>query len=133
MTRLPTVKQTGCSHRRMGHDPESGLARLESLTGREREVLSLLGTGFGNRELALELGIAERTVKAHIASIVEKTGQQTRTQAAIVAALAHEELCSDAACTRHPMRLPAQKALCPRHGVPAKVQPGLRIHRGLRG
>ncbi|MFJ3310131.1 helix-turn-helix transcriptional regulator [Streptomyces sp. NPDC086549] len=90
-----------CSYRRTGHNPELGARRLESLTGREREVLLMLGTGLGNRELAQELGIAERTVKAHIASIVEKTKQQTRTQAAILAALAHDELCSDSACARH--------------------------------
>ncbi|UXY25133.1 LuxR C-terminal-related transcriptional regulator [Streptomyces sp. HUAS TT20] len=76
------------------------MQRLESLTEREREVLLLLGTGLGNRELARELGIAERTVKAHIANIVDKTEQQTRTQAAIVAALAHDQLCSDSACTQ---------------------------------
>ncbi|NJP50133.1 helix-turn-helix transcriptional regulator [Streptomyces sp. SBST2-5] len=90
-----------CPYLRTGHDPGFGVWRLESLTSREREVLLLLGTGLGNRELARRLGIAERTVKAHIANIVEKTGQETRTQAAIVSALAHEALCSDDACTRH--------------------------------
>lgn len=38
-------------------------------------------------------------MKAHIANIVEKIGQQTRTQAAIVSALAHDALCADRACT----------------------------------
>ncbi|MFJ6907984.1 LuxR C-terminal-related transcriptional regulator [Streptomyces griseoluteus] len=81
---------------------------MTRLTGREREVLLMLGTGLGNRELARELGIAERTVKAHIANIVDKIGQQTRTQAAIVSALAHGALCVDRACTRHRLREPAQ-------------------------
>ncbi|MES4889917.1 helix-turn-helix transcriptional regulator [Streptomyces sp. NPDC096012] len=98
-----------CSYRRTGHNPVTGVWRLESLTGREREVLLLLGTGLGNRDLARELGIAERTVKAHIANIVDKTGQQTRTQAAIIAALAHEALCSDTHCTQHLANVPAHR------------------------
>ncbi|UXY32797.1 LuxR C-terminal-related transcriptional regulator [Streptomyces sp. HUAS TT20] len=83
--------------------------RLNRLTEREREVLLLLGTGQGNRELARELGIAERTVKAHIANIVAKLGQQTRTQAAIVSALAHGSLCTDPMCSRHLGQIPAQR------------------------
>ncbi|MCF3135568.1 response regulator transcription factor [Streptomyces olivochromogenes] len=100
MTRRINTEGPACSYRRTGHNPALGARRLESLTEREREVFLLLGTGLGNRELARELGIAERTVKAHIANIVDKTEQETRTQAAILAALAHDELCSDSACTR---------------------------------
>ncbi|MEU6595501.1 helix-turn-helix transcriptional regulator [Streptomyces sp. NPDC046881] len=107
MTTRSVAVNGNCSYRRTGHDPESAVLRLARLTGREREVLLLLGTGLGNRELARELGIAERTVKAHIANIVEKIGQQTRTQAAIVSALAHDALCADRACTRHRMTEPA--------------------------
>ncbi|MGW6296363.1 LuxR C-terminal-related transcriptional regulator [Streptomyces sp. NPDC055058] len=100
MTKRSGMESTACPHRSPGHDPGFGVRRLEALTEREKEVLLLLGTGVGNRELARELGIAERTVKAHIANIVEKTGLETRTQAAIVSALAHDALCSDHACTR---------------------------------
>ncbi|WP_112467642.1 helix-turn-helix domain-containing protein [Streptomyces triticisoli] len=106
MTKRSDVVDLACPYRRTGHNPECGVWRLESLTGREREVLLLLGTGLGNRELARELGIAERTVKAHIANIVDKTGQRTRTQAAIVGALAHDALCSDPACTRRLAKVP---------------------------
>ncbi|MFI2451721.1 LuxR C-terminal-related transcriptional regulator [Streptomyces sp. NPDC019539] len=100
MTKRSDMADASCSYRRTGHDPQYGVWRLDSLTDREKEVLLLLGTGVGNRELARELGIAERTVKAHIANIVGKTGQETRTQAAIVSALAHESLCTDPECTR---------------------------------
>ena len=75
-----------------------GLWKLKRLTNREKEVLLLVGTGVGNRELARELGIAERTVKAHIARIVEKLGQQTRLQVAMLGVLAHEKLCADPRC-----------------------------------
>jgi DNA-binding CsgD family transcriptional regulator len=75
---------------------------LDRLTEREKEVLLLLGTGLGNRQLAQELRIAERTVKAHIARIVDKLGQQTRLQAAVLSVLVHHELCADTHCAcRH--------------------------------
>ncbi|MFF8942286.1 response regulator transcription factor [Streptomyces sp. NPDC014864] len=101
MTQRSDAGDTACPYRRTGYSPNPGVRRLESLTQREREVLLLLGTGQGNRELAQELGIAERTVKAHIANIVAKLGQQTRTQAAIVSALTHGSLCTDPMCSRH--------------------------------
>ncbi|ARP71020.1 helix-turn-helix transcriptional regulator [Streptomyces pluripotens] len=109
MTRRSNGVDTICPHLLTGHDPRFGVWWLETLTGREKEVLLLLGTGLGNRELARQLGIAERTVKAHIANIVEKIGQTTRTQAAIVSALAHDALCSDPSCARHPVPVPGQR------------------------
>ncbi|MGW4271462.1 helix-turn-helix domain-containing protein [Streptomyces seoulensis] len=71
---------------------------MERLTGREKEVLLLVGTGVANRRLARELGIAERTVKAHLARIAEKLGQQTRLQIALIAVAGHSALCTDASC-----------------------------------
>ncbi|MFP3988437.1 helix-turn-helix transcriptional regulator [Streptomyces sp. E11-3] len=111
MTKRSDAVEATCPRQRLGSDPRFGAWRLESLTEREKEVLLLLGTGLGNRELARELGIAERTVKAHIASIVAKTGQETRTQAAIVSALAHDTLCVDPSCKRHPGKLPDRHPL----------------------
>ncbi|WP_328538571.1 helix-turn-helix transcriptional regulator [Streptomyces sp. NBC_00344] len=99
------MKTPTCAYRRTGNDPIQGIDSVHRLTGREREVLLLLGTGLGNRQLARELRIAERTVKAHIARIVEKLGQQTRLQAAVLAVLAHDVLCVDADCA-HRQRPP---------------------------
>ena len=65
---------------------------------REKEVFLLVGTGLGNRQLANELRITERTVKAHIARIVEKLGHQTRLQTAVMAVLVHDTLCVDMDC-----------------------------------
>lgn len=75
-----------------------GISSLKRLTDREKEVLLLLGTGVGNRQLAQELGIAERTVKAHIARIMDKLEQQTRLQAAVLSVLVHDVLCADRCC-----------------------------------
>jgi len=53
------------------------------LTQREREVLRLLG--HSNKEIAMALGIAERTVKFHVTSIFNKLGAETRAQAVAIA------------------------------------------------
>jgi len=60
----------------------------EELTPREREVLGLLGRGFSNKRIALELGIAEKTVKTHVGHVLAKLGVADRTQAALHAARA---------------------------------------------
>ena len=46
--------------------------RVESLTAREREVFELVVTGKLNKQVALELGISEKTVKVHRAHVMEK-------------------------------------------------------------
>lgn len=55
----------------------------ESLTTREREVLDLIGRGYSNKRIALELGIAEKTVKTHVTHVLAKLGLADRTQAAL--------------------------------------------------
>ena len=47
-------------------------ARIERLTGREREILALIAAGHQNREIATQLGISPRTVEVHKARIMEK-------------------------------------------------------------
>lgn len=55
------------------------------LSGREQEVLALLAQGLANKEIAARLHIAERTVKAHVASVFNKLGVNSRTEAVAVA------------------------------------------------
>jgi len=56
-----------------------------ALTDRELDVLRCVARGEANRDVALSLGIAERTVKAHLVHIFDKLGIENRT-AAVVAA-----------------------------------------------
>ena len=58
---------------------------LQQLTPREREVLELIGRGFSNKRIALELGLSEKTVKNHVGHVLAKLGVDDRTQAAVVA------------------------------------------------
>src|SRR5207244_2440152 len=52
-----------------------------TLTPREREILTLLGEGLVNREIAVRLGISEHTVKTHLAAIYEKLEASNRAEA----------------------------------------------------
>ncbi len=62
-----------------------GLAKSSEFTERELEVLRIITTGATNGAVADELGISENTVKAHVRSMLEKTGYQSRTELAIKA------------------------------------------------
>jgi two-component system, NarL family, response regulator LiaR len=55
----------------------------EALTDRETEVLRLLARGQANKQIASELFVEEKTVKAHVSSILRKLGVHSRTQAAL--------------------------------------------------
>ncbi|CAL9322483.1 response regulator [Streptomyces sp. SudanB182_2057] len=60
-------------------------ADLAALTPREREVLTLMGRGLSNTELAAELTLSEATVKSHVARVFAKLGLRDRAQAVVVA------------------------------------------------
>lgn len=62
-----------------------GLTDSSAFTERELEVLRIITTGASNGMVAEQLGISEYTVKAHVRSMLEKTGYQSRTELAIKA------------------------------------------------
>ena len=53
------------------------------LSARELEVLGLVASGLANKQIALRLGISERTVKAHLTTVFAQLGVTDRTQAAL--------------------------------------------------
>jgi DNA-binding NarL/FixJ family response regulator len=59
--------------------------RLTALTEREREILTVIGKGWTNTEIAGRLHLAESTVKTHVGRILAKTGSRDRIQAVILA------------------------------------------------
>lgn len=56
---------------------------LEPLTAREREILKLMASGIGNREIAEALTLSEGTVKNHVSSVFSKLGVTDRTKAVL--------------------------------------------------
>lgn len=91
---------------RVAQSMADSLAR-EGLTARELDVLSLLARGDCNKEIARGMGIAVGTVKAHMKSILQKLGAESRTQA---------------------LSLAVQRGLVPGASLPARGQEPARSH-----
>lgn len=71
---------------RAGEDADTSRdPRLASLTEREHEILTVIGQGWTNAEIAGRLHLAESTVKTHVGRILAKTGARDRVQAVILA------------------------------------------------
>jgi DNA-binding CsgD family transcriptional regulator len=63
----------------------TALSLMSRLSGRERTIFRLLGTGCDNRAIAQELRISERTVKRHMTAILGKLRLESRLQAGLAA------------------------------------------------
>jgi DNA-binding NarL/FixJ family response regulator len=62
-----------------------GDAAIEKLTPRQRDVLGLLGQGKANKEIGVELGLSEATVKQHMSAILKTLNASNRVQAVLLA------------------------------------------------
>ncbi|WP_407317358.1 AAA family ATPase [Isoptericola halotolerans] len=60
-------------------------ARIDGLTGRERQVLDLVADGLTNGQVAERLFISRKTASVHVSAILRKLGVSSRTEAAVVA------------------------------------------------
>lgn len=61
-------------------------ARVRELTPQQFRVLTLLGSGQLNKQIAWQLNVSEATIKAHMTAILRKLGAGNRTQAVLLAA-----------------------------------------------
>jgi DNA-binding NarL/FixJ family response regulator len=61
-----------------GSEVSESLPWLKTLTGREREIFTLLATGYDNEKIAAKLFLALQTVKNHISVIYSKLGVKDR-------------------------------------------------------
>jgi len=59
------------------------IERLSSLTPQQARVLTMLGEGLLNKQIAYELGVSEATIKAHVSAVLQKLDVDSRTQAVI--------------------------------------------------
>lgn len=60
----------------------SPAAEIADLSEQERRIISLIGDGFSNRQIAEQMFIAEKTVKNYVSSLLSKLGLERRTQVA---------------------------------------------------
>ncbi|MGC1206638.1 MAG: response regulator transcription factor [Ornithinimicrobium sp.] len=58
--------------------------QLDVLSPQEQRVLALITEGMTNRQIGTDLGLAEKTIKNYVSSILAKLGLQRRTQAAVL-------------------------------------------------
>lgn len=91
-TLLGIVRQTAKSApaRSWGMRPAMPKGKLELLSTRERQLATLVGLGFKNRDIADHLYISEQTVKNHLRNIFLKTGIKDRIQLAL--SVVHQRL-----------------------------------------
>lgn len=62
---------------------QPGLPELEQLSKREREILALICEAKSNPEIAVELGLSERTVRNHASNLFKKLGVKSRAEAIV--------------------------------------------------
>ncbi|MEV6140226.1 response regulator transcription factor [Nocardia sp. NPDC051990] len=72
-------------------EAEAKTGPLASLTEQERTLLSLLGEGLTNRQIASRMFLAEKTVKNYVSRLLTKLGVERRTQAAVLASKLNEQ------------------------------------------
>lgn len=80
----PKVIATVLQRLRRGEEPSD--PRYDSLSPQEQRILTLIAQGLTNRQIGLQLHLAEKTAKNYVSSVLHKLGFERRTEAAVYAA-----------------------------------------------
>jgi DNA-binding NarL/FixJ family response regulator len=83
-TRPKVAEQVLLQFHELSRQDEAGTF-IAPLTSRETEILNCMARGYLNKQIAVELGISEQTIKNHITSILRKLNANARTEAVVVA------------------------------------------------
>lgn len=89
LAKVDELRETALLASALHREVAAALARsgsdtgLDKLSPREKEVLTMLGDGCSNREIADQLEIATSTVQSHVKKILHKLGAKNRTEAAV--------------------------------------------------
>jgi DNA-binding NarL/FixJ family response regulator len=75
----------GCLIPRRPGDPALPFAGKADLTSRELQIVTAVGNGYSNKEIASRLSLSEHTVKHHLSSIFDKLGVTNRLEVALFA------------------------------------------------
>ncbi|MBF0285771.1 MAG: AAA family ATPase [Magnetococcales bacterium] len=87
---LDKVEKVADNSRTAPQDIQQAESAIHALTWRQREILRLLQSGKGNKEIANQLGLSEGTVKQHLVAIFRRLNVRNRTMAAKLGILAEE-------------------------------------------
>jgi DNA-binding NarL/FixJ family response regulator len=68
-----------------GRGPNAAPNPLDGLTERERQILERVADGDSNKEIGVQLGVSEKTVKHHMTNILQKLQARNRVEAALMA------------------------------------------------
>ena len=79
----PTIIAKILKHRMQSQTPSSERRTAEPLSERETEILKLAAKGMSNKDIAAELFLSVRTVKAHLSNVFNKIGVASRTEAIV--------------------------------------------------
>ena len=76
-----TTRGRGPNHSEEAQRSQRAYVRGSSLTIREQEILGLMAAGKSNREIALQVGVSDKTIKRHASNIFNKLAANTRAMA----------------------------------------------------
>jgi DNA-binding NarL/FixJ family response regulator len=83
-TYVPPALQLAVNSQRSAPQDRELAQRLNALTPQQSRVLGMVAEGLLNKQIADQLGISERTVKAHLSALFERLGVRNRTQAGVL-------------------------------------------------